>query len=252
MPRSLVFDGYEDRFPSHQNAVDLLKGWNTSFPKPFGLKAGEMPLYSDHRVTWALEQFGDLHGRRILELGPLDGGHTSTLAKTGAAIDAIEANKTAFLRSLVAREVYGHANVRLFLGDFVKWLENSNENYDLVFACGVLYHMNDPLRFLRAIAKRTEFVYLWTVCVTNDLRQVSRMGDLGGRPIRLYKESYHGANANDDYCGGMLEEHYWLHRDDIIGGLQAIGFTHINVAPAEVNKFGPVIGLMASKSPTLK
>lgn len=34
--------------------------------------------------------------------------------------------------------------------------------YDLIFACGVLYHMIDPLLLLERMAARTDNLYLWT------------------------------------------------------------------------------------------
>jgi len=244
----LIFKEYEERFPSQQNAIELLKGWNTAFPPHLNLSAGRLALYDDVRVRWAIDQFGDIRGCRTLELGPLDGAHTYMLVNAGAIVDAVESHKNAFLRSLVSKEIYRLNNLRLYLGDFVKWLEQSNEQYDLIFACGVLYHMNDPLRLLRAIADRAQSVYLWTVCVTDDQRQTSRIEPLNGRQMRLYKESYHGVDSNDDYCGGMEDEHYWMHRDDILSALEILGFSRITVSTDErTNVHGPVLSLVARK-----
>jgi SAM-dependent methyltransferase len=234
----------DERVPSHQNAVDLVKGWQTAFPADLKLTAGNVPLYNDQRVRWVIERLGDLRDRRILELGPLDGGHTSALVKTGALVDAIEANKSAFLRSLVSKEIYGHANLRLLLGDFVKGLEHSGEYYDLIFACGVLYEMSDPARLLRAMAERTRSIYLWTLCVTDDSREPFRLDTLAGRPVRIYRDAY---QTRDGDGGVTSRAHYRLHRDDIVGALGALGFAEIEIAAEEPNAFGPVIGLLARK-----
>jgi len=37
------------------------------------------------------------------------------------------------------------------LGDFTLHLQECTERFDLVFCCGVLYHMQDPLRLIRGI-----------------------------------------------------------------------------------------------------
>jgi hypothetical protein len=90
-PRS--FDRYVSTEPSLQNAIDAVAGWNTSFPPELGLRAGTLATYNDPRILWAIECFGEIAGRRVLELGPLEGGHTSMLDAAGAQVDAIEANQ---------------------------------------------------------------------------------------------------------------------------------------------------------------
>jgi hypothetical protein len=99
-------DLYEFSSPSPQNAVNLLTGWTHAFPPEFGAVAGPGAMYDDPRIHWAVEKFGSLEGKRLAELGPLEGSHTYMLERAGAhRIDAIEANKGAFLRCLVAKEV---------------------------------------------------------------------------------------------------------------------------------------------------
>src|SRR5438067_432995 len=65
-------DVYEFGSPSHQNAIDLLPGWNHAFPKEMNLSAGPGYMYEDPRIHWAVAQFGSLEGKRIMELGPLE------------------------------------------------------------------------------------------------------------------------------------------------------------------------------------
>ena len=83
--------------PSPQNAVDIFKGaWSTSFPFPLqDIRAGTISLFEDSRIEWLMTELGDLHGMHILELGPLEGGHSYMLERSGAeSITAIEANTT--------------------------------------------------------------------------------------------------------------------------------------------------------------
>jgi hypothetical protein len=163
-----LFATYEESFPSHQNAIDLIPGWSTAFPPQFNVKAGRLPLFGDARIRWAIEQFGDLKGRRVLELGPLEAAHTTMLHAAGAHVEAIEANKLAYIKCLISKEIFKLSNTSFYLGDFVQWLEQTDTTYDLIVASGVLYHMREPLRLLQAMAKRTRTIYLWTVCVEND------------------------------------------------------------------------------------
>ena len=85
-----------------------------------------------------------LRGARILELGPLEGGHTYQFERLGAAeLIAIEANVEAYLKCLIVKELVGLRRSRFLLGDFIEYLKLDTTRYDLVFCCGVLYHMRD-------------------------------------------------------------------------------------------------------------
>jgi hypothetical protein len=137
--RDDLFERYVDGPPCAQNAVDAVPGWTTAFPAQYGVKAGSMGLAADTRVDWAIRSLGGVKGARVLELGPLDGGHTAMLHAAGAArIDAIEANRLAFLRCLVTKEIMGLDRARFHLGDFTKGLGGVGERWDLDLACGVL------------------------------------------------------------------------------------------------------------------
>jgi hypothetical protein len=69
--------------PSVQNAIDIFAGeWASRFPSNGpAVNAGTVPLFEDPRLAWANETLRELTGhgfagQRILELGPLEGGHT--------------------------------------------------------------------------------------------------------------------------------------------------------------------------------
>ena len=65
---------------------------------------------TDSRVPLAarfLGSNGRLDGVDILELGPLEAGHTYALAQLGANITAVEANAEAYLKCLLVKELLG-------------------------------------------------------------------------------------------------------------------------------------------------
>ncbi len=235
------FETYEARTPSAQNAIDAIDGWVGAFPPEFGLTAGDRYLFNDGRLEFAAEQFGALDGRAVLELGPLEASHTCGLVAKGAVVDAVEANKKAFLRCLVTKEITKLQNASFHLGDAVKWLEDSPKRYDFIFACGVLYHMPDPVRLLEAIAARTDAVYLWTHYVDvdalppgdqrrNDWNATAETKDLAGQSIRLFRRSYLKANETAEFCGGAFDDHRWMDRNDILKVLALLGLSTITVA----------------------
>jgi hypothetical protein len=237
---STNLDEYVVAVPSAQNAIDVLPGWVMALPDFVGVKAGAGHFYNDNRIAWAIEQFGDVAGKKVLELGPLEAAHTYMLANAGAQITAIEANKLAFLRCLVVKQLLDIKNTHFMLGDFQKFLETSDEKFDFVVASGVLYHMQDPIRLVELIAERSNSFYLWTHYASeeamppNDPRRAAFIGDVQvrnshGIPVRLYERSYHGAWVNKSFCGGTHDLHRWIEREDLIALIKALGFEDVQI-----------------------
>lgn len=263
MPSDASLNEYVVSMPSHQNAIDAIPGWNQALPPHTAVTAGRMALYNDPRILWALDQFGDIEGRTVLELGPLEASHTSILnARHPSVVHAVEANKLAFFRCLVVKEILGLERAKFFLGDFVKWLEQRPDRYDLIIASGVLYHMQDPLHLLELICERTDSFYLWTHYMdeaamppADPRRSVFagevEMADHRGQPVRTYRRRYHGAWRDRAFCGGMHDLHRWIERADLLAVIAAAGFDDIRTAddqPDHPN--GPSFSIFARRTPT--
>lgn len=95
-----ILDAYVLSRPSAQNALDIFKGeWSSRLPDRFGLRTepGTARLFEDGRVIWAEEVFGDFSGWNVLELGPLEPGHSYMFqAREADKVVSIEANTRAF------------------------------------------------------------------------------------------------------------------------------------------------------------
>jgi hypothetical protein len=237
LPADAQLAEYVTGFPSAQNAIDALPGWNQTFPPELGLTAGAMALYNDPRILWAIEQFGDVAGRRILEIGPLEGWHTYMLDQHAPAVlDAVEANRVSYLRCLVVKEIMELRHARFHLGDCQAWLEERPDRYDYIVASGILYHMQDPIRFLTAAAARADSLFLWTHYVDDaamppgDPRRGAFVGaeeevEHLGVSVRMQPRSYLGAWTNDTFCGGTHDLHRWINRGSLLALLAAMGLT---------------------------
>jgi hypothetical protein len=257
---SRTFDLYVSSSPSSQNAVDAIAGWNTSFPPQYGLKAGPLAAYSDPRILWAIKCFGSLEGRNVLELGPLEGGHTAMLEAAGARVAAIEEDQVAFLRCLIAREILGLTQCKFWLGDFMMALENWEQRYDLIVACGVLHHLTEPLRLIELAAKRADAIYIWARVVTDEalasrswrriiFAQPAEHRLFHGIDVRAYRRR-HAAHDQEDvaFCGYMYDEHHWLHRDDLLEALKVVGFHDIRTSHDEPHgRSGPALSVFARR-----
>ena len=159
-PVTSIIDVYSQSYPTSQEALNIFQGeWSSLFPAEMNLQAGTVPLFEDDRIQMGLRELGGVAGQTVLELGPLEGGHSYQLEKAGAkSVLAIEANTRAYLKCLIAKELLGMQRVRFLCGDFMEYLRQSPPRFDFVLCSGVLYHTPDPFRLLtrlRAICKET-------------------------------------------------------------------------------------------------
>lgn len=231
----------KSRLPAQQNAVDLVPGWHHAFPEQYTIRAGQAELYNDGRIQWAIEQFGNFEGKRVLELGPLEAFHTAMLERQNPSVlDAVEANVAAYLRCLITKQVLDLRLAKFHLGNFLRWLERDNLKYDLIVGCGVLYHMNDPIELLDLISRRTDAVYIWThyfdpTATQNDPRYLALDGSVrtvrcGQHTISLHGRHYYGAEKDIMFCGGPEDLHYWMEKTQIVDVLRTLGFDDVRSA----------------------
>lgn len=252
---------YSDSVPSDQNSVDLFAGkWSSELPQ--FMNSGGVGLFEDARINWILQCLGDISGWNVLELGPLEGGHTFMLEAAGANVTAIEANHEAFLRCLVAKNLYAMRS-KFVLGDFMKSFGNV-QNADLVVASGVLYHMTEPVELIRKIAAVSSNLFLWTHVFDPDLSVwnpsvVNRVGvkwlpkemridSSTTVDVRIVPQLYADALGWGGFCGGPDTYSNWIYRDDLFALLRHFGYNSIEVAfdqPDHPN--GPALALIARK-----
>jgi hypothetical protein len=248
--------------PDWQNALDIFRGeWASRLPGAWGaLEAGEIPLFEDTRVQWAIDQLGGVTDKTVLELGALEGGHTYMLEQRGAAsIVAIEANTRAYLRCLIVKELMELRRARFLCGDFVQYLRTGPGPFDFCLASGVLYHMTDPVELLRLVGLATPRVYLWTHYYDEDLvrRNPALVGkftersraERAGFAHTLHRYDYQAAARVPGFCGGPAPSSHWMTRDDILGCLRHLGWTDIRVGfEMPDHPHGPCFAIVATRT----
>jgi len=258
-----IIENYCTKYPANQNAVDIFKGdWASFLPGDTGaLSDGFAPLFNDERISWMVEKLGGVDGKRILELGPLEGGHTYMLEAEHNAkqIISIEANERAYLKCLVAKEILGTTSSRFLLGDFNEYMATSNEFFDVVVACGVLYHMQNPAEHIKRLCSSADTVFVWTHYYDKEL--IEAIGDevakkfnhesptsFEGYDYVLYQQDYLDALGWSGFCGAGSQSANWIKLDDIYNMFDKYDFEITDTNFHEKNHIhGPAIAFIAKR-----
>ena len=254
---------YVHSIPSNQNIVDIFSGdWSVAMPDEARCVStpGHSKLFDDPRIHWAHQMLGGVEGANVLELGPLEGHHSYMLQKAGArSVTAIESNSRAFLKCLCVKEICNLTNVKFMLGDCVEYLKANTVRYDVVFANGVLYHMQNPMELLELLGQKTDKIVMWTHYYdANHIQSNPRLARKFDLPqIFQYKNfSYEAARQHysrslrwTGFCGGPMSTSLWLTRGAILGYLARMGFndTKISFESAD-HPNGPSFNLCAIRA----
>jgi hypothetical protein len=258
-----ILDAYILSEPSDQNILDLFQGeWSSQLPAHSQLvtQPGTADLFRDPRIDWAETTLGRFFGKEILELGPLEGGHSYLLQNRGAnRIVSIEANTRAFLKCLCVKEIFNLDRVEFKLGNFIPFLEKNGLKYDAVLASGVLYHMEEPLKLLELISKATDKVFIWTHYFDEEIilrrpeisAKFSPLNSVeyGGIGYEYSSQSYNEALGWAGFCGGSQKTSKWLTRHSLLEALKNFGFVNLEIGfdmPDHPN--GPALAIAAKKA----
>jgi hypothetical protein len=253
-----ILDSYVTTAPSAQHAVDVFAGeWSSLLPLN-DVESGPIPLFEDDRVDWAIKQFGGVDSRRVLELGPLEGGHTYGLSRAGALVTAIEAQTRAYLKCLIAKELLDMAGVRFLLGDFMAYLRADPEHVDICFASGVLYHMRNPVETIELMAGVADKLFLWTHVYDEDVIQSSALlaprftrhepASYQGLDHTLHRFDYAEALQGKGFCGGSAAYSNWLTRAELFAALERFGWAVDGTAfDTPDHPHGPALALTATR-----
>lgn len=258
----MSFERFADKFfqvtPSSLTGFQIYSGyWKFNFDKLTQAEI-EQRIGSDNRPGWCAELLPHFRGARVLELGPGDGYHTAAFERLGADVVAVEGNADAFLRCLILKNALG-LKARFELGDLVQALDPARD-IDLVYACGVFYHLRDPVGFLDRAARAAKHLYLWTHFYDADhieriepeRRRFSRrpaiMRDYRGKSYPYYERRYDIEDVSGSgYIGGLNETANWITRADMFAAIDAAGYDVVKMyeEPAQAGEL-PAVNIFAS------
>jgi hypothetical protein len=234
---STILDSYVNAAASPQQTIDIFKGeWSSILPPELDASSGGgAGVFDDGRIHWFLGRTGPLAGRSVVELGPLEGGHTCMLERAGAdSILAIESNTRAFLKCLIVKELLGLERSRFLLADFVEQLAADERCYDIGIASGVIYHMRNPARLIELLALRCREVLVWTHYYDAAVAQAKpalkqtfvepQAFEHAGFRHTLVPKNYGAALGWQGFCGGSADYACWMPRQDLLDCFAHFGF----------------------------
>jgi hypothetical protein len=261
LTRPSIEQGFIRAAPDPQHALDIFKGeWVSALPSPLNTcRAGTVPLFGDPRIQWAVERWGGVQGQKVIELGPLEGGHSWMLEQMGAAeVIAVESSTRAWLKCLTLKELTGMTRVRFLCGDSVAYLRENPARADAIVASGILYHMTNPVELIAQIAAHTDRMFLWTcyydeAIIAGRPKLAARFAPAApaadaGFAHTVHPFHYRATRFRVGFSGGVASYSHWLTRDTILGALRHFGFDRVETAfeePEHPN--GPAFALVASR-----
>jgi SAM-dependent methyltransferase len=132
------------------------------FHAPFYIRHNQRRL--EHLASLGL----DLTEKSVLEPGAGIGDHSLFYLDRGCRVTAVEprSDNCAAFRKNIAQSRTPHAG-KITLTEADIWaIEAIRETFDVVHCYGLLYHLDDPARAIRAMAARTHGLLLLETCVT--------------------------------------------------------------------------------------
>ena len=204
-----------------ENTFNILNGWVTKFPG----NNGTIDLSNDERLKWHLSIIGKLPDNcKVLELGPMEGGHTKMIEDMGADVIAIEGDSDNFLKCLIVKNFF-NLKAKFVFGDFNKYIEDC-ANFYFVSVAGVLYHQKNPVKLIYDLAAITDRVIVWSQ-VAGDEQPSKIKSELVFNDKVYYGKINTYKPKQIGYCGGLEEQSFWLYKEDMLKCFKDAGFVNI-------------------------
>jgi hypothetical protein len=220
-----------------QSILSLAPKFITRFEFQGTTFGGERDAVRDKRIT-ELNKIYKLEGKRILELGPLEGGHTLAMSRLGAReIVSVEGRPENFIKCSLVKSLYGVNNANFVFGDLRSVDLASLGRFDICVCLGVLYHLPNPFRALEAIRSVSDRVYIWTHCASDTYPEGStvtaELESMCDDTKRVYEGKYYGEVLKKPQAG-LQARSFWFTREALSTAVRDSGFDNLRLNRAGV------------------
>ncbi len=211
----------------------------TTNPELYDFLAGDDRLKAILRV-FRIVFPGGLAGVSIADLGCLEGGFTLGLALQGAHALGIEARRTNFEKLELLREHFDQVSLDFRLADVKDFDTARFGRFDAVLALGILYHLDNPIPWLRQIADATGRILVvdshYAPGDDRALRRIDkRLTNLSGLTTVTYGSAKYEGRWFTEYARHADPEphlwasysnwrSFWLTKESLVRGMRDAGF----------------------------
>ena len=199
-------------------------------------KPGSGPLMDAHPWFLAAKRVletvfpGDKSRFRIADLGCLEGGYSVEFARMGFQVLGLEVRDSNMAACRYVKDMTRLPNLE-FVQDNV-WNVKAHGTFDAMFCCGLIYHLDQPRRFLELLASvTTKLLILQTHFSTEDRNRkhgLSPLTENESLPGRWYKEFKSDAafqnRESSRWAAWDNKRSFWIRREYLIQAIQDAGF----------------------------
>ncbi|MBI5882779.1 MAG: methyltransferase domain-containing protein [Elusimicrobia bacterium] len=191
----------------------------------------------DRRILWLDERLG-LKEKSVLEVGCFEGIHTVGLRLFSRDVTAIDIRPVNVVKTL-ARLSYHGTSARVFQAD-VESLDSGFGRFDVIFHCGVFYHLAQPVEHLFSLAGMCSHLFLDTHVAAEDRSHET----LESRGVRYRGMSQKEGGWADPFSGKSARS-FWLRESDLLEALGRAGFARVEFLERRRERHGPRVALLA-------
>ncbi len=178
----------------------------------------------------------DFKGKKILELGPLEGGNTIILhSKDPEKIVSVEARSENYVKCCVIKNLYNLSKAKFYLGDARELSIQKYGKFDISVVLGVLYHLDKPHETLKLIAEVSDELVLATHYA--DEESPSRDSKIISYESngRTYRGKIYQENPEFNPHDGLEDISFWPFEEDLLNMIRDAGFKSINILKKNPN-----------------
>jgi len=178
-------------------------------------------------------------GLRVADLGCLEGGFALALAQRGMDVTGIEARQTNFNKLVLIKDHFDLPNLEFRRDDVKNFTRANYGSFDIVLALGILYHLDEPIKWMRQLAQTTQSILIvdshFAPSLDAGLPLMDKRLPLG--PLQKVKDegaTYEGrwfADCSADmdreaqvWSSYSNNKSFWLTKDSLCCGLVRAGF----------------------------
>jgi SAM-dependent methyltransferase len=193
-------------------------------------------------------------GCRVADLGCLEGAYSVAFARAGYEVVGIEVRESSYECCQYVKE-QTDLPLLSFVNDDV-WNVGNYGSFDVIWAGGILYHLDEPVRFVKILREITRDLLIlnthYAVEVGESQFKLSEVTENEGYRGRWYTEYATDAEFEDREIYNLSSwdnrKSFWLMRDELQRSLLDAGFREVFSRYSQHSKPGFNRGIFVAKA----